>query len=69
MSVWWVRHRVEQRVALVEEVAQLQAQAEDWTKRGGRAKLERCDDKERLCVRVDKTIGFGKEADYFVLRG
>ena len=73
MSVWWARHRVEQlaeeRVALVGEVAQLQAQVQEWAKRGGRAKLDRCGDKERLCVRVDKTVGFGKEADYFVLKG
>ena len=73
MSVWWARHRVEQlgeqRAALVGEVAQLQAQAEEWAKRGGRAKLDRCGDKERLCARVDKTVGFGKEADYFVLKG
>ena len=73
MSVWWTRHQVEpltaQRAALVGEVAQLQAQAEGWAKRGGRAKLDRCGDKERLCVRVDKTVGFGKEADYFILRG
>jgi hypothetical protein len=73
MSVWWARHRVEQlteqRAALVGEVAQLQAQAEEWAKRGGRAKLDRCGERERLCVRVDKTVGFGKESDYFVLKG
>ena len=69
MSVWWACHRVEQRAALAEEVSQLQAQAEDWAKRGGRAKLEKCGDRGRLCVRVDKTTGFGKEADYYVLRG
>ena len=73
ISVWWARHQVEQlakqRVALQSEVAQLQTQAEEWAKRGGRARLERCGDKERLCVRVDKTVGFGKEADYFVIKG
>ena len=73
LAVWWERHQVEQlaeqRAALQGEVAQLQAQAEDWAKRGGRAKLERCGDHGRLCVRVDKTVGFGKDSDYFVLRG
>ena len=73
MAVWWERHQVEelaeQRAALVSEVTQLQEQAEDWAKRGGKAKLEKCGDKGRLCVRVDKTVGFGKEGDYFVLRG
>jgi hypothetical protein len=71
MSVWWERHQVEQlaeqRAALLGEIAQLQAQAEDWTKQGGRAKLEKCGERERLCVCVDKTVGFGKEADYYVL--
>ncbi len=54
---------------LLGEVAQLQVQAEDWAKRGGRAKLEVCGEQKRLCVRVDRTTGFGKNGDYFVLRG
>ena len=69
-SVWWEHHQVEQlakqRAALAEEVGQLQAQAEDWAKRGGWAKLEKCGDQGCLCVRVDKTVGFGKNGDYFV---
>ncbi len=72
-SVWWERHQVEQlaeqRAELVGEVAELQVNVEDWAKRGGRAKLEKCGDRGRLCVRVDKTTGFGKDGDYFVLRG
>ena len=73
MSVWWERHRVEQlaeqRAALLGEVAQLQAQAEDWAKRGGRAKLDKCGEHGRLCVRVDKAAAFGKDSDYYVLKG
>lgn len=73
LSVGWQRHQVEQlaeqREALLDEVTQLQVQAEDWAKRGGRAKLEMCGDQRRLCVRIDKTTGFGKDGDYFVLRG
>ena len=73
MSGWWERHQVEQlaeqRAALLSEVAQLRAQAEDWAKRAGRSKLEKCGDHGRLCVRVDKTAGFGKDEDYYVLRG
>jgi hypothetical protein len=73
LMVWWQRHQVEQlteqKAELLSEVAQLQLQAEDWAKRGGRAKLEKCGDAGRLCVRVDKTIGYGKNGDYFVLRG
>ncbi|MEO8767910.1 MAG: hypothetical protein ABI363_06175 [Nitrosospira sp.] len=59
----------DQRTVLLGEVAQLQVQAEDWAKRGGRAKLEVCGEQKRLCVRVDRTTGFGKNDDYFVLRG
>jgi outer membrane murein-binding lipoprotein Lpp len=74
LSVWWQRHEVErlaaQRQALAAEVAQWQAQADAWAKKGGRAKLERCGDQGRLCVRVDtRAGGFGKEGDYMVLRG
>lgn len=73
ISVWWERHQLEemaeQRAALRKEVAELQANAEEWAKRGGRAKLVTCGEKGRLCVRVDKTAGYGKDADYFVLRG
>lgn len=73
LAVWWQRHQVEQlaeqKAALLGEVAQLQANAEDWAKRGGRAKLEKCGDQGRLCVRIDKSSGYGKDGDYFVLRG
>ena len=73
LAVWWQRHQVEQlaeqKAALLGEVAQLQASAEEWAKRGGRAKLEKCGDQGRLCVRIDKTTGYGKDSDYYVLRG
>jgi hypothetical protein len=73
LAVWWQRHQVEQlaeqKAALLGEVAQLQASAEEWAKRGGRAKLEKCGDQGRLCVRIDKGRGYGKDGDYYVLRG
>ncbi|MEY2842148.1 MAG: hypothetical protein RI920_185 [Pseudomonadota bacterium] len=73
LAVWWQRNQVEslseQKAALLGEVAQLQASAEDWAKRGGRAKLEKCGDQGRLCVRIDKSSGYGKDGDYYVLRG
>lgn len=73
LAVWWQRYQVEdlaeQKAALLEEVGELRANAEDWAKRGGRAKLETCGDAGRLCVRVDKSIGYGEGGDYFVLRG
>lgn len=73
LSVWWQRHQVddllEQKAQLQAEVGQLQGNAEEWAKRAGRAKLDKCGDASRLCVRIDKTTGYGKDADYFVLRG
>lgn len=73
LSVWWQRHQVEslveQQVQLQAEIVELQANAEKWAKRAGRAKLENCGETKRLCVRVDKTAAYGDNADYFVLRG
>lgn len=73
MTVWWERHEVEglkeQKAALMSEVGQLQAQASEWAKRAGRAKLEKCGESARLCVRVNKNIGYGENEDYFILRG
>jgi FtsZ-binding cell division protein ZapB len=72
--VKWQEYQIdkllEQREALTAEVSQLQAQANEWTKRGGRVKLQKCGDADRLCVRVDTRAGsFGKDGDYMVLRG
>ena len=50
---------------LLGRIEELREQA----KRGGRAKLEKCGDQGRLCVRIDKSSGYGKDGDYFVLRG
>ena len=73
LTVWWQRDQVEQlaaqKAALIGEVARLRANAKDWAKRGGRAELDKCGDQNRLCVRVDKSAAYGKEGDYFVLRG
>lgn len=73
LAVWWQRDEVEQltaqKAALLGEVTQLQATAEGWAKRGGRAKLVTCGDKDRLCVRVDKGSVYGEDGDYYVLRG
>jgi hypothetical protein len=73
MLSWWQRHEIErlteERAALISEVGQLQAQASDWAKRAGRVKLERCGDPGRLCVRVNKDMGYGEKGDYFILRG
>ena len=67
ISVGWQRHQVE---TLSEEVAQLKDTAADLAKRGGRATINVCGDKKRLCVRVDNPKdGQGETRDYFVLKG
>lgn len=72
-SLAWQLHQVnslrEEKAELQDEVVQLQANANEWAKQGGRVKLERCGDALRLCVRVNKTAIYGKDNDYFVLRG
>lgn len=66
ISVGWQRHQVE---TLSEEVAELKATAADLAKRGGRATINVCGDKKRLCVRVDNSQNFGEGQDYYVLKG
>lgn len=72
-SLAWQLHQVnslrEEKAELQDEVVQLQVNANEWAKQGGRVKLERCGDALRLCVRVNKTAIYGKDNDYFVLRG
>lgn len=73
LAIEWQRHEIgelqAEKLALRAEVAQLQANANAWAKRGGRAKLETCGERGRLCVRVDLSGGYGKNGDYYVLRG
>jgi len=72
-SLAWQLHQVEslreEKAALQDEVVQLQANANEWAKQGGRVKLERCGEASRLCVRVNKSVSYGKDNDHFVLRG
>jgi hypothetical protein len=73
MFTEWQRHvnlnLIDERNELKAEVALLRSQSEEWAKRGGRAKLEKCGDPARLCVRVDKSMTYGQGNDYFVLKG
>ena len=66
ISATWQQHAIEQARA---ELEALQANADDWAKRGGRAKLEKCGDQGRLCVRVEKGTGYGEQSDYMILKG
>jgi len=59
----------DEKVELQDEIVQLQANANEWSKQGGRVKLERCGEAARLCVRVNKAVSYGKDNDHFVLRG
>ncbi len=70
--LWWHKDEVEQllvqRAALTRELAQLQAQANVFEARAGRATLSKC--ANRLCIRIDKqATAFGDEGDYRIIRG
>lgn len=72
--LWWdtgAIGRAQVRKAQLEaEVAELQANREEWAKTGMLGKLERCGPKSRPCLRVDERAGsFGDQADYRVILG
>ncbi len=72
--LWWdtgAIGRAQVRKAQLEaEVAELQANREEWAKTGMLGKLERCGPKLRPCIRVDERAGsFGDQADYRVILG
>ena len=72
--LWWDTGaigaaRVEKR-QLQMEVAEMQANRDEWAKAGFLAKLTRCNPGNRPCVRVDERAGaFGTASDYRVLLG
>jgi len=52
------------------EVAEMQANRDEWARAGFLAKLTRCDPGNRPCMRVDERAGaFGDRSDYRVLLG
>src|SRR5512144_206909 len=57
--VWWeeflINSLLRQRAELTEEVSRLEATADKWSKKGGRANLTPCNG--RLCVEVDESAG------------
>ncbi|WNV06927.1 hypothetical protein RP726_20975 (plasmid) [Candidatus Methylospira mobilis] len=69
LAVTWVTTATmrDRATTLSAEVATLQAQAEDWEKRAGRAKLTTCGEKRRLCVQVDTRQSF--EGGYYIIKG
>ena len=71
--LWWHKDEVDQllvqRAALTRELAQLQAQADVFEARAGRAILTRCGIENRLCVRIDKQAGVFGDERHMVLLG
>ena len=51
-------------------VKKLEERAQVWKDKAGEADLQVCGDKNRLCVRVDKTAGgYGDNGEYMVING
>jgi len=74
LVLWWdtgaiAAARVEKR-QLQAEVAEMQANRDEWARAGFLAKLERCGPTRRPCVRINESAGpFGDRSDYRVLLG
>lgn len=74
LVLWWdtgaiAAARVE-KARLQAEVAEMQANRDEWAGAGFTAKLARCNPGNRPCVRVDEKAGpFGTASDYRVLLG
>lgn len=72
-TVAWQNYQVtslmHERADLEADIVRLTANVEALEKRGGRVALTYCGDQRRLCVQVKKDLQYGKDGDYFVLRG
>jgi len=74
LVLWWDTGTIAEaqlrKAQLQVEVAEMQANRDEWAKAGLLAKLERCGPKARPCVRVNEGAGaFGTASDYRVLLG
>ncbi len=72
--LWWdtgaIGRAQVHKAQLEAEVAQMQANREEWAKAGMLGKLDRCGPKLRPCIRVDERAGsFGDQADHRVILG
>lgn len=69
LVTWWLPSP-QQTAVIRERYEQLAATVGRLEQSGGRADLRRCGDRQRLCVRVDKTApAYGTQADYFIVGG
>jgi len=67
---WWWLPLPSELQALREQRDELVAGLEQLNKLGGKADLQHCGEKRRLCVRVDLAAGsYGKQSDYYVIHG
>ena len=76
LVLWWDGGAIQaartEKARLQAEVAEMQANRDEWAKAGLLAKLERCGPKARPCVRVDESAGafHGRShADYRIIQG
>jgi len=74
LVLWWDAGAIAaarvQKAQLSAEVAEMQANRDEWAKAGFLVKLTRCNPGNRPCVRVDEKAGpFGTASDYRVLLG
>ena len=74
--LWWDTGAIQaaraEKARLQAEVAEMQANRDEWAKSGMLAKLTRCNPGNRPCVRVDERAGAfqaGGNADYRVIQG
>lgn len=74
LVLWWDTGAIAaaraQKAQLAAEVAEMQANRDEWVKAGFMAKLTRCNPGNRPCVSVDEKAGpFGSASKYRVLMG
>ena len=74
LVLWWDTGAIAaaraEKARLQAEVAEMQANRDEWAKAGLLAKLARCNPGNRPCVRINEGAGaFGDRSDYRVLLG
>ena len=60
---------VERKKLLEQELPQLEARAAQWEEKGGRATLNHCGTKKKLCVKVNKQAGTFGDGEFYIIDG